>query len=531
MCGIVLAGGLLRVFRIGSEGLWLDEAFSVWMGWQPLPKMLGWVVLLDQHPPLYYTILHFWMRLGDDPVTVRWLSAIVGTLTIPVIYLLGKRLMGVREGLLAALLLAIAPFHVRFAQEARMYALLCLSASLALLALAHILTDSGAATVPIGSRLAWIGYILFTVATMLSHNAGLLFPVAVNLFVVPFILLRRRQIHPDDGLARPGFTGNSAGAGQGADSGDSLHPPSPRQWILAQLCVLLLWSPWLPAFLVQARGVYREFWIAKPTLTTVVVALGSLLGPQTTQGRVFYGLVAAISLALAWLGAHALRRRSAVLALLSVLFLAPIAGELLISLRRPVFYDRTLIWITVPLYLLFAAGLAPLGVPACGVARLGRRATVVMVVTLMLALNGAFLRDYYYNFEKEQWREAAAYVSQRAEKDDLLLFNATWVQIPFDYYYRSTSQRGTEHGVPVDLFGRNILEPKMTRDDVAYLQSLIRGRDRVWLIYSHNWYTDPEGLIPRALAGKLRMLDQRRFYGLEVRLYGAPGNPEGGNSG
>lgn len=150
---------------------------------------------------------------------------------------------------------------------------------------------------------------------------------------------------------------------------------------------------------------------------------------------------------------------------------------------------------------------------------------------LVLALNGAFLRDYYTNFKKEQWREAAAYVSQRAERDDLLLFNATWVQIPFDYYYRSTSQPGTEHGVPVDLFGRNILEPKMTTDDVAYLQSLIRGRDRVWLIYSHNWYTDPEGLIPRALAGKLMMLDQRRFYGLEVRLYGAPGNPEGGNSG
>jgi mannosyltransferase len=116
---IVALGGFLRVYQIGSKGLWLDEAFSVWLGWQPVGEMLGWLMRIDQHPPLYYALLHLWMALGDGAATVRALSALCGTLTIPVVYLLGRRLADGKVGLLAALILAVSPFHVRFAQETR----------------------------------------------------------------------------------------------------------------------------------------------------------------------------------------------------------------------------------------------------------------------------------------------------------------------------------------------------------------------------------------------------------------------------
>ena len=115
--------------------------------------MLSWVVRIDQHPPLYYILLHFWMKLGDNAVTARSLSALTGALTIPAIYWLGRRLAGRDVGLLAALLLALSPFHVRFAQETRMYTLLTLNATLALLALACLLTDPRAAKAPLGQQL------------------------------------------------------------------------------------------------------------------------------------------------------------------------------------------------------------------------------------------------------------------------------------------------------------------------------------------------------------------------------------------
>jgi mannosyltransferase len=116
LLAITAIGAFLRLYRIGATGLWIDEAFSVWMGRQPVGQMLGWLVRIDQHPPLYYLLLHLWMRLGDGEAVVRALSALCSALTIPVIYLLGRRLAGRGVGLLAALILAISPFHAYFAQ-------------------------------------------------------------------------------------------------------------------------------------------------------------------------------------------------------------------------------------------------------------------------------------------------------------------------------------------------------------------------------------------------------------------------------
>lgn len=541
LLAIVAFGGLLRFYQIGSKGLWLDEAFSVWLSWQPVGEMLGWLVRIDQHPPLYYTLLHFWMALGDDAATVRALSATLGTLTIPVMYLLGRRLADERVGLLAALILAAAPFHVRFAQEARMYTLLTLNAALALYFLARLLTDLRAANVPLGQQLidlwqawriaraaerdacaatagygrdprcrtdlvraptrrrvlplraletdlAWLGYMLFTTATLLSHNTAVFFPVATNLFVFGFILWHR---------LRP-------------PAPSPLHPPSSSNWILAQLGTFLLWSPWLVAFVIQSAGVYQEFWLWPPTWRSVVEAVGSLLCAFLPQQRRWLNAVWTLYAVLLALGIVHFRRHPALIALLLTTFATPFVGELLVSLRRPIFYDRTLIWTSLPLYLLLAAGLR----------QMRYLPYILASLCIILAANMLSMHEYYVNFRKEEWDKAAAYVAERVEPDDLILFNATWVQIPFDFYFRTYGCQVTEHGMPVDLFDRGILEPKMAEGDLPRLRALVRGYARVWLVYSHDWYTDPQGLIPATLEQELSLLERKDFFGLQVRWYG-----------
>jgi hypothetical protein len=521
LLAIVVLGGALRFYRIGEQSLWLDEAFSVWLARHPLREMFGWVVKIDQHPPLYYTLLHFWVSVfGDSAPTVRALSALVGTITIPLIYLIGCRLAdGDRAvGLLAAAILALSPFHVRFAQEARMYTLLTLNAALAVYALLRLLSDSPAtasaaqqqaaprcadsaaeagqeghrhrrARALVRSRppspgrcLAWPGYVFFTVATLLSHNTAVFFPLATNVFILGMLWLRRHS--------------------------DYLHLPSIRNWLLAQGGILLLWSPWLAAFVSQSLGVYREFWIPPPALHTVLSAFAALLSDFLPHR--FWIMWAAFGL-LILCGASYFRLRPAYLALLLVLVVTPFAGELLVSLVRPIFYDRTLIWASLPLYLLLAAGIR----------RLRTWPWMPVALLTVAAANGISLREYYVNFEKEQWDDAAAFVAQRVEANDVILFNATWVQLPFDFYFRSCHKQVTEHGVPVDLFDRGVLEPKMTEDDLPRLRALIQGHDRVWLVYSHNWYTDPVGLIPAALEKEMELLGNWRFHGLQVYLYGA----------
>lgn len=586
LTGIIVVGFVLRLHRIGDKGLWLDEAFSVWMARNTLPELIAWLLRVDQHPPLYYALLHLWLWFGDSAAHVRTLSALFGTLTLPVIFLLGRRISGNAAGLIAALILALSPFHVRFAQETRMYTLLTLNVSLATLALVYLLSDPRTATIPFGRQfgaflrtwrtaravdraaqseaqdraapapaasaldapisaptptsaptqvgyrrdfrgstawvaaptqrrwlplrelstdLAWVAYMLFTAGAVLTHNTAIFFPIATNLFVIGFIVWRkvRTSRHREHGQPAPGPS---------APSPALFAPPSLANWIIAQIGAFLLWSPWLVAFVIQSMGVYAEFWIPAPTWETVVETLKTLLLAFLPRQITWDELIWSACALLVLLGVVHLRKRMVIAVFLALLFLTPFVGEWLVSLRRPIFYDRTLIWTTIPLYLLMAFGFV----------QLHFRPYILAGLLMLATLQGLALRDYYDHFEKEQWREAAAYVAQNVQDNDLILFNATWVQIPFDFYYRNYNRPTERRGAPVDLFDRGILEPKMAEADLPRLRSLLRDRERVWLVYSHDWYTDPQKLIPAALDEELDLLDQRSFFGLELRLYGLP---------
>ena len=525
LAAITIAGGFLRVYQIDRNGFWLDEAFSVWMAAHPAPALFDWLIRIDQHPPLYYTLLHFWLNAGDEASYVRTLSAVFSTLTIPVLFLIAARIAGRRAGLIAAVILALSPFHVRFAQEARMYALLMLNASVATLALTYLLTDDRAASLPMGRELigsfrayrsshrlrslqlndvatdlAWLGYMIFTAATVLTHNTAIFYPIAANLFVVSFVVYRRR--YPVDN--RSGATPFAAD-----ENLRVFAPPTLRNWLWAQAGVFLVWCPWAVPAVIQSIGVYNQFWISMPTAATVTSALGALLNDFAPQFLDRLGIVwLGVGLLLV-LGGLYLRRRLSVLGFLLVLLLTPLVGELLVSLRRPIFYDRTLIWTTIPLYLLLTFGLL----------RLRFKPLIYGGLVLLCTANLLSLQNYYQNFTKEQWREAAASVAGQVQDGDLLLFNATWVQIPFDYYFRHFDRGVTEHGVPVDLFDGGVLEPKMAEGDLPRLQSLVSDRQRVWLVYSHDWYTDPQRIIPAALEQEFDLVTAETFNGLQILQY------------
>jgi hypothetical protein len=358
--------------------------------------------------------------------------------------------------------------------------------------------------------LAWLTYVVCTAAALLTHSTAVFLPIAANLFVLGLMGWRRQAMRR--------HRASPIASGRRYVWGDWV---SLRNWLIAQALVLLLWSPWSVPFAIQAGGVYREFWIPRPSAGTILALIGTFLGTHLL-GSVFWATVAAaLLLPIAALGGISLRRQPAVLVFLLTFLLTPIAGELLVSLRRPIFYDRTLIWASIPFYLLSAAGLARLrlGLSHCERSRALPALTLISALALLVAVNGLSLHGYYVDFQKEGWREAATYVTGQAKTGDLVLFNATWVQIPFDYYFQGTRRGVSERGAPANLFDRGVLEPKMTAGDLPRLYGLIQDRDRVWLVYSHNWYTDPEGLIPPALDQELTLLERREFTGLEIRLY------------
>lgn len=119
-----------------------------------------------QHPPLYYVLEHAWSQhFGNAVATRRQISAIAGSAALFAAVWLGAELTGaLAAGLLFAALLAVSPFFVIYAQQAREYSLweLCTLVASALLVRA----------LRRGTVLAWCGYAL---ATACGLYADLLF--------------------------------------------------------------------------------------------------------------------------------------------------------------------------------------------------------------------------------------------------------------------------------------------------------------------------------------------------------------------
>ncbi|TAK13491.1 MAG: hypothetical protein EPO32_05340 [Anaerolineae bacterium] len=169
---ITLLGAALRLYRLGYQALWYDEA-TTWVHISS-PSLGGMLARLgpDWQQPLHFILLYAttpW--LGASEFALRLPSALAGTLAIPAGFLLGRRMFGTREGLLAAALLAVLRVPIFYSQEARAYAWLMLLSILSAYYWWHWVQH-------ILQGLAWprrsiLLYLLFGLLAAYTHAFGL----------------------------------------------------------------------------------------------------------------------------------------------------------------------------------------------------------------------------------------------------------------------------------------------------------------------------------------------------------------------
>jgi len=146
---VTLLGGVLRFATLGHQSLWLDEAWTAYLVRLHPGEMVAAIPQTESTPPLYYLLVWALTQvLGHGDVSVRLLSAIAGTVTIPIAYATGAAFATRRVGLVAAALAATSPILVWYSQEARSYALVVALSALSLLCFAR------ASERPSGWRLA-----------------------------------------------------------------------------------------------------------------------------------------------------------------------------------------------------------------------------------------------------------------------------------------------------------------------------------------------------------------------------------------
>ncbi|MFA5614676.1 MAG: glycosyltransferase family 39 protein, partial [Methanoculleus sp.] len=132
LIGLTLIGLILRFYNLGWNSLWLDEASTLSFARQSLLGIWESTAGGEFNPPLFYWLEHGMLAFGESEFVLRFLPALLGVLTIPVVYLVGKEFRDRNVGIIAAALLTFSPFHIFYSQEARAYAPMLFFFSLAL---------------------------------------------------------------------------------------------------------------------------------------------------------------------------------------------------------------------------------------------------------------------------------------------------------------------------------------------------------------------------------------------------------------
>jgi mannosyltransferase len=464
---VVALGALLRVYRIGAQPLWVDEASSLRFARGSLAQLWSWSTLVDPgNPPLYYSLLHGWLVFGDSEARLRLLSALFGVLTIPLVYALGRTIRDHRLGIVSALLFAISPFQVWYSQEARGYSLLTFGATSAMVGVAFLLRDPERSGSVREAGWAWLTYVLGTTVALLAHDTAVFLPIGANVLMLGWWWAHGRGPHS--------FL---------------------RNWLLAQLAVLCLWGTWLPAYLQQVVHGESYSWITRPTVGSVMSGAYAIYGGVTRATP--YLLEALVVLVLGGLGLWTWKHDRRWIAFALVFALSAPIGELIVSVWRPIFLTQTLIWAAVPLYLTIAAGLL------CLRSRVVARAALVVLI----ALTAVGLRSYYFLQDKEAWDQAAAYVDQRLQPGDAIVFSVGFLQIPFDYYYSAPLTYSVHE---VGLLTGTSEDPFVVVDETKTLS-------RVWLVVSHP--QPSTDAVIASLQGTGRLAGLTQFTGVDIYLF------------
>ncbi len=494
---VLVVAAALRLWHLGTKPLWFDEAWTVFIARQPLEEIPRLLRLYDTHPPLYYLLIHFWTGLfGTGEVSVRLPGVLASVAVVAGTFYLAQRVAGPRVAFLAAAFLAISPFQITAAQEARTYPFITLFGVGAAYALWRATDD--------GQPRYWLAYAGCLTLAIYTHHFSLLLVPAFGAYVLSL---------PQARAAWKRWVLWTAGAGL------AYLPMVP--WTVAQYATARAWPEIRPAFdvvfLTDLLGMF-DFG-------------GQLFGMGTYYRRGILPLEyrAAILLPFLFLvaagvwGLRHARQRSFLLTYLIV----PVSITAIISLRWHLFFERYFSFVLPPFFILLASGALALSDAARPATR---RVTMAGLLVYLLAFTAPSLGAVYGAAPTFDWRGAGQHVTGAAQGSDFVLYVPAFTRIPFEYYFQGPQARMGLNPQEVLSVHRQAAEGKLllrTAVDPKRMRTIALTHPRVWMVASVGLGTDVRAQLAESLAPFFRRSDERMF-GLvavslwESRLHGKP---------
>ena len=306
----IIAFGL-RLYRLGACDLWYDEVCSV---------LNSKNFLHDWNPPLYFIILHYWIKLfGVSEFTLRFPSLVFSVISIPCLFFLGKQIFNRRVGLYASLVMCLSSFHLWYAQEARPYSLSVLLSILSTYFFYRFLTE--------GKIKLGIIYILFFILGLYSNVTYYhLFLLSTQLLAV--VIFIRKNIYLK---------------------------------LFSFFCLIfLVFSLRLGHFISKFLYANGGFWIPTPSLKSPIITIENFnLGYNVSAGLYWFSdLIVLIILALVFLTVIRKKEWKRNFIFVAILSFLPLALAFVFSkIFFPVYLDRGLIIFSPYYYLLLGLGI------------------------------------------------------------------------------------------------------------------------------------------------------------------------------
>ncbi len=376
---VIVLAAFLRVHHIGAQSLWADEGLTNRILQLPATEMLQHIRDWEQTPPVYYYLIKPWVLIfGNSETALRFPSAIFGTLSVLALYLAVRRIFGTAAALVAALLLALSPYHIAYSQEARAYALLVLLTIVSCDLFMRLLQKRT-------NRLEGL-YVLVASLLIYTHLYGIFVLAAQNIAYGVAWLFDRRAGSP--------------------------HFLPLKRFLMLDVAIAIIYSAFVPTVLTWMRSVEVTFWVKSVTLDDISQAYQSYAGSTPM-------LLALVILAV--IGVWRARDRIGAILWLGVMLLPVVVPVIISVLSHPSFSARYGICASLGLFALAAAGVSVL--PSL---RYQLPVALVLAVISLLPTNTPDL--------KPQWQEAARFLEKNMHPGDYAAVNRKGATCMYDYY-------------------------------------------------------------------------------------------------
>jgi uncharacterized membrane protein len=435
---LMILGTFLRFYHLDYNSLWLDEAYTLNTASHSILEIWNIVSTSDFTPPLFYWIEHFMLAFGQSEFILRFVSALLGVLTIPVFYCIGKEFADEDVGIVMAALLTCSPFAVYFSQEARAYATMLFFFSLALFFFFLSLRTNRV--------YSWILFGFFSALTVWTHYYTLI-PLALLFIYTLFWGISRAK----KGLQHP------------------------RLYALSFITFILVSLP-----LVQ---VTINLFLKRTSLSPLWGYKGLELIDQIF--RVLSGYhrsIMALFLLLFVIGIFFTWKIDKSKALLIVGLLAvPLIISFFLAERMPM--DERYLFYLIPSFFL---GISLSFKPLAGLFKgkiLGKNVIIILIVIFFLIqipFLSLYYNSYFTKYSKEDWRGIAHSIEEHSAEGDYIILVPYYTKGSLDIYYNNRSDGTYEFGV---------------RNESEILPLLLRlnNNQAYFVVTRHINVVDPDG--------------------------------------